>query len=87
MYCYLTDDSILFNKIFITLHNRDQISSKGVEIVERVYLGVLFSSFLFDQNPINFKKQEITHQVGSFITMANVFLMEKVLDRINKKIT
>ena len=60
---------------------------EGVEIVDKVCLGVLFFFFLFDQNPINFKKQEITYQVGSFITIVNVFLMEKVLDRINKKIT
>ena len=65
----------------------DKNPQQGVEIVVRVYSGILFFFFLFDQNPIKFKKQEITLQVGSFITIVNVFLMEKVLDRINKKIT
>ena len=65
----------------------DKTQKQGVEIVVRVYSGILFFFFLFDQNPIKFKKQEITLQVGSFITIVNVFLMEKVLDRINKKIT
>ena len=66
----------------------DKNPQQGVEIVVRVYsFGILFFFFLFDQNPIKFKKQEITLQVGSFITIVNVFLMEKVLDRINKKIT
>ena len=65
----------------------DKTPQQGVEIVVRVYSGILFFFFLFDQNPIKFKKQEITLQVGSFITIVNVFLMEKVLDRINKKIT